>query len=207
MPDFDYRLSVYHGDLSLVPGLDAWLRTVLGDAIFKCVGGLQTLNPRAYVAADPEPYIHCCLCLASTPGCAPSWATRSPSASGRRPHWPTVQPKPYIRLQTSAAARRTSTPRWLLHCGRDTLRTSSARTIGAGDAAARRKGWTFPIQAETFCQWAPGLGAHDVNAGAADVPAVRVTTCQPCAGHTSSRTGTPARWRRGRRPGTCPRAS
>ena len=36
MPDFDYRLSVYHGDLSLVPGLDAWLRTVLGDAIFKC---------------------------------------------------------------------------------------------------------------------------------------------------------------------------
>ena len=37
MPDFDYRLSVYHGDLSLVPGLDAWLRTVLGDAIFKCV--------------------------------------------------------------------------------------------------------------------------------------------------------------------------
>ena len=37
MPDFDFRLSVYHGDLSLVPGLDAWLRTVLGDAVFKCV--------------------------------------------------------------------------------------------------------------------------------------------------------------------------
>ena len=36
MPDFDFRLSVYHGDLSLVPGLDAWLRTVLGDAVFKC---------------------------------------------------------------------------------------------------------------------------------------------------------------------------
>ncbi len=61
MPDFDYRLSVYHGDLSLVPGLDAWLRTVLGDAIFKC--GTKTLALALTLALAPTLTLHPALAL------------------------------------------------------------------------------------------------------------------------------------------------
>ena len=37
MPNFNFDLTLYGGDLGFLPGLEAWITTVIKDSVLRCV--------------------------------------------------------------------------------------------------------------------------------------------------------------------------
>ena len=59
MPSFSFDLNMYGGDLTLLPGVEMWLNSIIKEYVLGCVYIIVTSFPRSAHAVSP---LLCCIC-------------------------------------------------------------------------------------------------------------------------------------------------